>query len=134
MLEDIFLSTVEMSKIREISPVALAFIGDAVHTMFVRDRVIKGDIELLKNYHQKAASLCKAKSQAEVLNALVPYLNADEQDIVRRARNAKLHHVAKNSDIETYKKATSFEALVGYLYLTGNFKRLNQILKNKENE
>ena len=134
MLEDIVLPIVEMSRIREISPIALAFIGDAVHTLFVRDKVIKGDVELLKNYHQKASGLCKAKSQAEELDALVPYLNAEEQDIVRRARNAKLHHIAKNSDIETYKKATSFEALIGYLYLTGNFERLKEILKKEENK
>ena len=60
----------------------------------------------------------------------MPLLTEKELDIVRRARNAKTHNIAKNADIETYKKATSFEALVGYLYLIGNFERLNYIFKD----
>ena len=60
---------------------------------------------------------------------LIPSLKENELNIVRRARNAKTNNIAKNSDIETYKKATSYEALIGYLYLTGNFERLNEILK-----
>ena len=107
----------------------LAFIGDAVHTLFVRDNVVKTNNLLLKDYHKKSASLCRAKAQAERLDLVLNLLTQEEADIVRRARNAKVHTIAKHSDIETYKKSTSYEALIGYLYLKGDFKRLNQILK-----
>ena len=62
------------------------------------------------------------------LDLIMNNLTEEEHDIVRRARNAKTHNIAKNSDIETYKKATAFEALVGFLYLTGQTERLSQIL------
>lgn len=113
---------------KEINPIVLAFIGDGVHTMFVRDKVVKSSNLLVNRCHVNSAKFCNAKSQAKKLDALLPCLNEQEQDIVRRARNAKTHNIAKNSDVETYKKATSFEALVGYLYLKGNYARLKQIL------
>ena len=129
--QDIFLEKCDDNSFKEASPVMLAFIGDAVHTLFVRDKVVKSGNLLLKDYHKKASSQCRAASQAELLDKLMPMLSDVEQDIIRRARNAKLGHIAKNSDIETYKKATSLEALIGYLYLKGNFDRLNEILNIK---
>ena len=127
--QNIFFPSVDDGVFKETSPIMLAFIGDAVHTLFIRDKIVKSENLLLKDYHKKSSNLCKAASQAERLNNIFDELTEAEQDVVRRARNAKLGHIAKNSDIETYKKATSFEALIGYLYLKGNFERLNQILK-----
>ena len=127
--EDIFDVPVSADKFKEVSPICLAFIGDAVHTLFVRDEVVKSRNLLLKDYHKLSSKKCKASYQAEMLDKIMDSLTEDEQNIVRRARNAKTHNIAKNSDIETYKKATSFEALVGYIYLQGNFERLKQILK-----
>lgn len=128
-LEDMFLPSMESKKFKEINPIVLAFIGDGVHTLFVRDKVVKESNLLVNDCHKKSAKFCKAKSQAEKLDLLNSILTEEEQNIVRRARNAKTHNIAKNSDIETYKKATSYEALVGYLYLSGNYDRLNEILK-----
>ncbi|MBQ7884674.1 MAG: Mini-ribonuclease 3 [Clostridia bacterium] len=126
-LQNIFASPCSEQEIIEMSPLALAFIGDGVHTMHVRDSVIKNGGVV--GFHKKSAGQCNAKAQAQKLDRLISSLKPCEQDIVRRARNAKTHNIAKNSDIETYKKATSFEALVGYLYLKGDYDRLNEILK-----
>lgn len=127
--QDIFLSPLNDDAFKEINPIVLAFIGDGVHTLFVRDKVVKTSNLLVNRCHINSAKFCNAKSQAKKLDLLLDSLSEDELNIVRRARNSKTHNIAKNSDIETYKKATSFEALVGYLYLKGNYKRLNEILK-----
>lgn len=127
--QDIFLSPLSDDAFKEINPIVLAFIGDGVHTLFVRDKVVKTSNLLVNRCHINSAKFCNAKSQAKKLDLILDSLSEDELNIVRRARNAKTHNIAKNSDIETYKKATSFEALVGYLYLKGNYKRLNEILK-----
>ena len=127
--QDVFSPAVGEEIFKETNPIMLAFIGDAVHTLYVRDQIVKSGNLLLKDYHKKSSNLCKASSQASVLDKILPTLSDNESDIVRRARNAKLGHIAKHSDIETYKKATSYEALLGYLYLQGNFKRLNEVLK-----
>lgn len=118
-----------MEKIDNLSPLALAFIGDGVHTLFVREFVVKGGISNLNCYHQKAKKFCNAKHQKEVLEKLLPMLTFEESEIVRRARNAKSKHKAKNFNEEEYKKATAFEALVGFLYLTEQKERLEEILK-----
>lgn len=118
-----------MEKIDNLSPLALAFIGDGVHTMFVREFVVKGGISNLNCYHQKAKKFCNAKHQKEVLEKLLPMLTQEESEIVRRARNAKSKHKAKNFNEEEYKKATAFEALIGFLYLTEQKERLEEILK-----
>ena len=132
LFQDIFLDTCSTDQANLANPIMLAFIGDAVHTLFVRDAVVKTADLLIKDYHLKAAKRCRAASQAQLLDLICDNLTEQEKNIVRRARNAKTHHIAKNADIETYKKATSFEALVGYLYLIGNFERLKQIFKMGE--
>lgn len=118
-----------MEKIDNLSPLALAFVGDGVHTLFVREFVVKGGISNLNCYHQKAKKFCNAKHQKEVLEKLLPILTFEESEVVRRARNAKSKHKAKNFNEEEYKKATAFEALVGFLYLTEQKERLEEILK-----
>jgi len=113
---------------KELSPIVLAFVGDGVHTLYVRDRVVKNSNLLVNSCHKLSSKHCNAKAQAGKLDVIKDILTEEEQDIVRRARNAKVNNIAKNADLETYKKATSFEALVGYLYLKGDYKRLKQIL------
>lgn len=127
-LQELFMAPLDDEAFKEINPIVLAFIGDGVHTLFVRDRVVKSSNLLVNKCHINSAKFCNAKSQAKKLDALEASLTTSEKDIVRRARNAKTHNIAKNSDVETYKKATSFEALVGYLYLKGDYARLKQIL------
>ena len=108
----------------------LAFIGDSVHTLFVREKVLQTGNLKMNNYHTKASKFCKASTQAKVLiDDIIPLLNESELEIVRRARNAKPKHQAKNASNAEYSHATAFEALVGYLYLKGEEKRLQEILE-----
>ena len=126
--QDLFAEPLQDNAFLEMSPITLAFIGDGVHTLFVRDSVVKSGTFV--GFHKKCSSVCNAKAQSLKLDSISNILTEEELNIVRRARNAKTQNIAKNSDIETYKKATSFEALIGYLYLKGDFERLTEILKN----
>lgn len=117
-----------MEKYEELSPLALAFMGDAVHTAFVRRYVLSGQSNKIQNYHTFSSKFCNAKKQMETLEKILPNLNEEEANIVRKARNTHSKHSAKNFDEETYKKATAFEALVGFLYLSGQNERLDEIL------
>ena len=130
--EDILKGNLSKNSVLEINPIVLAFIGDAVHTLFVRDMVVKDVNLMVKNSHKNSASFCNNKAQALKLDEVFDVLTKQEQDVVRRARNAKTNNIAKHSNLETYKKSTSYEALIGYLYLIGNYERLNFILKFKK--
>lgn len=113
----------------QMSPLVWAYMGDAVYEKYVREYVINQG--LCKNglLHKKSIKYVSAKSQAEILKNLEDELTQDELDIVRRGRNSNPHSHAKNADIIDYKYATGFEALVGYLYLTEQNERLDEILK-----
>ena len=117
-----------LEKLLKTNLLPLAFIGDSVHTLFVREKVLEQGINKMDNYNTLASKFCKASTQAKVINALIPLLNEEEHEIVRRGRNAKPKHQAKNASTAEYAYATSFEILVGYLYLKGDEKRLNEIL------
>lgn len=106
----------------------LAFIGDGVHTLFVREKVIEKINDKMGSHHNSAAYFCKANTQANVLKKLIPLLSDDEIDIVRRGRNAKPKHHAKNASSSDYSYATAFEILIGYLYLKGEQERFDEIL------
>ena len=79
--------------------------------------------------HVKASTYVKASSQAKILKNIENELSEEEKDIVRRARNTQNHHLPKNANPADYMYATAFEGLIGYLYLTKNFKRLKEILQ-----
>ena len=104
----------------------LAFLGDSVHTLFIREHFINQSVTA-GSLHRLCSSYCKASAQSEALKKLEPILTEEEKDVVRKARNAKTHDAPKNSSLVEYKRATSFEALVGYLYLTDKA-RLAEIL------
>lgn len=127
-IEQLFKNSISQNDINQLSPLALAFVGDSIHTMFVRDYLVKSNILKLGDYHKKSSHYCCAKHQSNVLDLIEQDLSDGEKDIIKRARNAKTNNVAKNSSLQDYKKATSFEALVGFLYLSGNYDRLKQIL------
>ena len=106
----------------------LAYMGDAVYEMFIRDYVIRQGMCKNGALHKKSIKYVSAKAQANILMKIEEYLTDDEKDIVRRGRNANPHSHAKNADIVEYKHATGFEALIGYLYLSGQKERLDDIL------
>ena len=118
-----------LEKILKSNILPLAFIGDSVHTLFVREYCLNQNDCKMENYHLKASRFCKAQTQAKVLKALLPTLSEDEAEIVRRGRNARPKHQAKNASKADYSYATAFEVLIGYLYLKDDEKRLDEILK-----
>ena len=112
-----------------LSPLVWAYMGDSVYEQYVRDYLINQGI--LKNgaYHKKAIKYVSAESQVKILKKIDEYLTDDEKEIVKRGRNSNPHSHDKNADIVDYKWATGLEALIGYLYLTKQEKRLNEVLK-----
>lgn len=115
--------TLEPHEIREYPPVVLAYIGDAVFELMVREHVILAGKRKIKEIHLDTVGLVKAESQARAIRKIFEELSEDEQDIARRGRNAK-SSAPKNADVIEYRMSTGFEALIGYLYLIGNEERL----------
>nr|WP_273701672.1 ribonuclease III domain-containing protein [Tepidanaerobacter acetatoxydans] len=105
----------------------MAFVGDSVFDLFIRTMLV-GSGKKVRDLHKEAVSYVKASAQAAILKALEPKLTSEERDIVRNARNAKVNTIPKHADIMEYHYSTAFEALLGYLYLTGQNRRLNEIL------
>ena len=110
------------------SPLTWAYIGDAVYELYVRNKLIKETNLKPHKLHIEAIKYVKAKSQAESLEKIYNKLTEQEKDIVRRGRNAQNHHLPKSSNVHEYMYSTAFEALIGYLYLTKQNKRLKEIL------
>ena len=112
-----------------LNPQVLAFVGDSVYTLFVRTMLAeKFDVKSGK-LHTLANEYVKAGGQSDALERVISVLTEAEMGIYKRARNYKTHSVAKNADVVDYKRATGFEAVVGYLYLIGDYARLNELLK-----
>lgn len=109
-------------------PLTLAFIGDAVHTLFIRSYFIKNSASIPEIQHNLSSNFCRAKSQSEALDYLGEFFNEQEKDLAKRTRNVKNHNASKNTSLEDYKKATAFEAVIGYLYLTNQIERLQDLL------
>jgi len=109
-------------------PLTLAYIGDSVYELFIRTRLIEGGRVKVKDLHKSAIGYVRAGAQARTLAELYTTLTPQEQDVVRRGRNAKGHAAPKGSDPAEYAASTAFEALVGFLYLKGDDLRLNEVL------
>jgi ribonuclease-3 family protein len=112
-------------QVRQVSANALAYIGDAVYELYVRQYYLF-PLRRAHQYHQRVVAQVRAERQAQHLHALAPYLNDDEQETIRRGRNATLKP-PKRLDPKTYQEATGLETLIGYLYLT-NSQRLRELL------
>ena len=114
-------------QILALNGVQLAFIGDTVYDLFVREDVL-GTGEAVKLLQKKAASRVNAGAQAIAFDKILPNLTEEESDVARRGRNAH-SRPPKNQSPGDYSKATALEALFGYLYLTGNPERLNELVE-----
>ena len=117
------------NEIEQLNPLSLAFIGDAVYERYVRERVLF----LHKTYttsrlHIECVKYVKASAQSEIMNSLELELFENETRIFKRGRNTKSNTVPKNARVSDYRRATGFEALIGYTYLIGNFERLDYLL------
>jgi ribonuclease-3 family protein len=114
---------------QELSPLALAFMGDAVWEVYVRNYVLSQGVRRPDLLHRQSSRYVRATAQARVVEELYNDLNEIEQQIVRRGRNAKPAHTRKNTDVLQYRHSTGFEALVGYLYGSGQQARLDEVCK-----
>lgn len=114
---------------RNMNPLTLAFIGDGIFEIYVRERVIILNKDLKPNdLHRNAINYVKASSQSFIIEKIEEKLSEDEFYIYKRGRNMKSHTIPKNASVLDYRRSSGFEALVGYLYLTGNIKRLDEII------
>lgn len=112
-----------------INTTTLAFVGDAVYELFVRRRVTETGLQHADRLHRAAVPYVCAEGQARAVKAMYASLSVDEQNLVRRARNHRSASRPRHADALTYKWATAFEALVGYLYLAGDEARLNGVME-----
>ncbi len=127
-----FNSTLDKTSVKNISSLTLAFIGDAVYSLFVREKLVFYKDEKGSELNRKTAEVVCASSQADYIDFLMPYLTSEEIEVYKRGRNAKKSTRAKNATVGEYNKSTGFEALVGYLYILGEIDRLNYLLNLKE--
>ncbi|SHK50934.1 Mini-ribonuclease 3 [Tepidibacter formicigenes] len=119
----------ENKEVRNMSPLVLAYMGDAIYEVYVRDYLIKKyGMCKVKDLHKRAISFVKAKSQALAVLYLEENLSEEEMYIVRRGRNQKSNTVPKNADIKDYRYATGFEALIGYLHLSNQKEKMEIII------
>ena len=115
--------------VRAYSPLTLAYIGDAVYDVIIRTVVVERSNRPANELHKKTSSFVKAQTQAEMIEELQPLLSEEEEAVYKRGRNAKSYTSAKNASIGDYRKATGFEALIGYLYLQDRTERVLELVK-----
>ena len=115
----------------EVNSLVLAYLGDSIYENYVRLFLIKSGINHVKDLQEKSLEFVSAKSQAKILEELLNknIFTDEELEVIKRARNAKTNSHPKNTDIITYKKATSLEALFGYLKLKNNIERIEELMK-----
>ena len=115
--------------VNQMSPLVWAYIGDSVYEQYIRNYLVMNTKYKPHKLHIEATKFVKAAAQAKILQSLEEILSDDEKDIVRRTRNTKNHHLPKNSNVQEYMYATAFEGLIGYLHLSRQNKRLEEILR-----
>ena len=115
--------------VRAYSPLTLAYIGDAVYEMVIRTVMVERANKAANELHKKTVKFVQAGTQAAMIMALQDVLTEDEMAVFKRGRNAKSNTSAKNASITDYRKATGFEALIGFLYLMNDMDRVLFLVK-----
>lgn len=117
-----------------INVIALAYVGDSVYEVYIRNKLVKLGIQKVNELQKEAVKYVSAKGQAKILSDMIDnnILTDKELDVVKRGRNNKRQNHPKHTDVITYKMSTGFEALIGYLYLNGNLDRLEELLNYVE--
>ena len=114
---------------KELNPLQMAYVGDTIHDLYVRSMLLSRGMAV-GAMHRQAVKMVSAYAQARMLEAIEPEMTEAEADIARRGRNSQAKHAApKNADPADYAHATGLEALWGYLYLTGQHQRLDELIK-----
>ncbi|MDF2821409.1 MAG: mrnC [Clostridiales bacterium] len=115
--------------IRLYSPLALAYIGDAVYDLIIRTKIVCDGNAPVNSLHKGATHYVSATAQADMMKLIEGSLTEEEHLYYKRGRNAKPQTTAKNASFGEYRIATGFECLIGYLYLTENFERIIEVVK-----
>lgn len=115
--------------IRRYSPLALAYIGDGIYDLIIRSIVVGKGNTHANELHKQTSSLVKAQAQSQMIEVLKPQLTEKEMAVYKRGRNAKSPTMAKNATMSDYRRATGFEALMGYLYLQDQFERMLELIE-----
>ena len=128
-MEEIIKRKKEIEEVRLMPPLVWAYVGDCIYELYIRTELINNTKLNPHKLHIETIKYVKAKAQAEILARIYDDLTEEEKDIVRRGRNAENHHLPKNANFSDYMYATAFEALIGYLYLSKQDNRLEEIFK-----
>lgn len=134
MNNDLFNIIKEKMELKDIdiinySPLTLAYIGDGIYEIVIRTVIVDEANRQVNKIHKAASDLVKAQTQAEMAFAIMDMLTDQEMTIYKRGRNAKAVTRAKNASMSDYRTATGFEALMGWLYLTGQSERMMELIK-----
>lgn len=112
-----------------LSPITLAFIGDAVYSLIIREELVISSDKPADRLHKMSAKKVSAVSQCEAINAVMDKLTEEEIDVFKRGRNAATSHTPKNASGRDYHYATGFESLIGFLYLSRRYERIKEIYR-----
>ncbi len=110
------------------SPLTLAYIGDSVFDLKIKEYMVAHHNMPVEKFHQRVSKIVCARNQSSFIDEWMENLDETEKDIYNRGRNASVHTKAKNATMAEYKKATGLEALVGFLYLCKEYDRLDDII------
>lgn len=111
-----------------INPVVLAFVGDAVYSLYVRKKLVLAGGGRAADFQRAASKVVSAHGQSAFLEKLLPVFNEEEAEVFRRGRNAKKATKSKNASVAEYNRSTGFEAVLGFLYLSGDVQRISELL------
>lgn len=125
---------VDKTTAKNLSSVTLAFIGDAVYTLYIREKLSLSADYKAGVLSELTTSFVRASAQAQKIKTLMPFLTEEETEIFKRARNTHKPTKAKSASVQEYNASTGFEAVLGYLYITGESERLNALLEFGEKE
>jgi ribonuclease-3 family protein len=124
---DLFVKTTA-EKAKQLSGVTLAFVGDAVYSLLIRANVVLDGDRKLNELQKLTSAKVSAQGQSELLERVETLFNEEEAAIYHRARNAKKSTKSKNASVVDYNRSTGFEAVLGYLYLSGQYDRIKELL------
>ena len=126
-LEELF--QVQAGDIRQYSPLTLAYIGDCIYDLVIKSLVLYKGNKPVHAMHEETSKYVQASAQSQMMRKMQEYLTKEEHAVYRRGRNTRSVSAAKNQSITDYRRATGFEALLGYLYRKKEWKRLLELVK-----
>ena len=115
--------------VNQYSPLALAYIGDSIFDLIIKTLIINEGNQQVHKLHKRASHFVQASAQSRMMRVLQEKLTEEEHAVYKRGRNAKSVSPAKNQSVTDYRRATGFEALIGYLYLKKEWKRILELVK-----